>query len=479
MNLKHLCIAAGALLASLQLSAREWVVATSGSDVNPGTFDAPFASIQKACALAKAGDTVTLRGGIYNVDEQIRPVNSGKPGAWIVYRSMPGEKAIIDGSRIQNVERQGQSVAFSRLTEGIVQIENVSYIKMQDINVRNSYAGGFILRGGDARSFDPGKKSPTYKIVLENCTSNRSHNSGVGVWYADSVLVTGCEIIGANDLDYRVRGVERRGEAPHEAISVCGARWFEISHNHLHDCHKEGIDCKEVSRHGIVHNNLVHDIPRQAYYVDAWFGLLEDIELYNNTAYNCCWGFAVSVEGKDSDLRNIRFHHNLIYNMEGAGVLFGMWGSNRLRKDIHIYNNTFYKCGSPNVFSGGVGSIDILSQNFKDVFIYRNICDKGWDYEFGFNCKREDLPKSLQEKNFIAKENLVEGLKGRPSRVGQFDAFVIEYLPEGNKIGVPLYRDELGFDFVPEQLPEVEETGTPWKYAPSPWYGAFKPEKTY
>jgi hypothetical protein len=462
-----------------QLSAREWVASPTGSDANSGALDAPFATLQKVCTTAQAGDTVTLRGGIYTVEEQVKPAHSGMPDAWIVYRSYPGEKVIIDGSRIRNVQRDESLIAFSRLTEGVVQIENVSYIKWQDITVRNSYAAGFVIRGGNKDTFDPQQKSPTYKIVLENCVSNRSHNSGIGVWYADSVLVKGCEIIGANDNDYRVQGVPKRGEAPHEAISVCGSRWFEVCYNHLHDCHKEGLDCKEVSRYGLVHNNLVHDLPRQAYYVDAWFGLLEDIELHNNVAYNCCWGFAVSVEGEGAELRNVRFHHNLIYNMQGSGVLFGMWGGNRLRSDIHIYNNTFYKCGSPNLFSGGVGSIDILSQSIKDVYIYRNICDKGWDYEFGFNADPDILLQSLKEKNFVAKENLVEGLKGRPSRMGQFDAFVVEYLPEENKIGAPLYRGELNFDFVPERIPAVEETGTQWKYTPSPWYGAFKPENTH
>lgn len=36
------------------------------------------------------------------------------------------------------------------------------------------------------------------------------------------------------------------------------------------------------------------------------------------------WGFAVSVEGKDAELRNVRFHHNLVFNIKGAGVLFGL-----------------------------------------------------------------------------------------------------------------------------------------------------------
>lgn len=466
-------------LAALQISAREWFVSLDGNDGDVGSVTRPLTSVHKACLLAQAGDTVTVRAGMYSITEQIRPLHSGKPGKWILYRAMPGEKVIIDGSHLQHVKRDGEQVAFSRLQEGLVQIENVSYIKWQNIIVQNSYAAGFILRGGSNSSFDASRKSPTNRIILEGCASHRSYNSGIGVWYADSVLVLHCEITGANELDYRVEGVQRGHEAPHEALSVCGARYFEIAYNHVHHCHKEGIDCKEVSRYGKVHHNRVNDVPRQAYYVDAWFGLLEDIELYENIAYNCFWGFAISVEGKNSSLRNIRFHHNVIYKMTASGLLFGMWGGNNLRTDIHIYNNTFYRCGSPSVYSGGVGSLDILSQNFKDVYIYRNICDKGWDYEFGFNEDPNVISKSLKEKNFVAKENLIESIKNRQSRKGQFDAFLVEYLPDGNKLGNVLYRNENNFDLIPDRAPKVEKKGVTWKYTPSDWYGAFKPAEQF
>jgi hypothetical protein len=69
------------------------------------------------------------------------------------------------------------------------------------------------------------------------------------------------------------QGIVQIEEVPHEAISIC--------------------------------HNDVHDVPRQAYYVDAWFGSLEDVEWYENRVHDCVWGFAVSVEGKDSEARNI------------------------------------------------------------------------------------------------------------------------------------------------------------------------------
>jgi hypothetical protein len=456
------------LLIVIPTTAKEYVVGIRGNDQNKGTKQHPFETIFKASETAMPGDTITILGCEYQLARQFRPVRSGLSDKWILYRAEPGQQVVFDGSLIKKIVQKGDSVQFSRQTAGLFQIEKVNYLRFENIEVRNSDAAGFIVRGPDCK-----------KIELIGCKANQTHNSGIGLWYCDSVLVKKCEITAANDNDdrYYEPGQKKRGEAPHEALSICGARYFEVTENHLHHCYKEGIDCKEVSQHGVIHHNLVHDLPRQAYYVDAWFGLLEDVEFHSNTAYNCMWGFGISVEGKGSELRNVRFHHNLIYNMTGSGVLFGMWGNNLLRSDIHIYNNTFYKCGSPNVFSGGVGSIDILSKNFRDVFIYRNICDKGWDYEMGFTFNTSEVEQALKDRNFIAEENLFEGVKNRPSRKGQFDVMVYEYLPEGNQIGAPLYRNELEFDFVPENIPEVESTGMKWKYEPSPWFGAFEPMK--
>ena len=468
MSKMHIGIFLCFIVFSFSVSAKEYFVSRTGNDNNPGTKNLPFGSINKTSETAMPGDTVTILGGEYELRNQFRPVRSGTPDQWIIYRATANEPVIFDGSEIKKVFRKGDSVQLSRLTEGLFQIEKVSYLRFENIEVRNSDAAGFIIRGPDCK-----------KIELIGCKSNHSHNSGIGLWYCDSVLVKNCEITRANDNsdEYFEPGQRKGGEAPHEALSICGARYFEVANNHVHHCFKEGIDCKEVSQHGVIHNNLVHDLPRQAYYTDAWFGLLEDVEFHSNTAYNCMWGFAISVEGKGSELRNVRFHHNLIYNMKGAGVLFGMWGNNLLRSDIHIYNNTFYHCGSPQVFSGGVGSIDILSKNFRDVFIYRNICDKGWDYEVGFTFTPEEVENALKERNFVAAENLFESAKNRPSLIGQFDVKVYEYLPPDNQIGAPLYRNELAFDLVPEEIPEVKSTGKKWKYKPSPWFGAFEPEK--
>ena len=457
-----LCI----LLLTYSVNAKEYFVAPIGNDNQNGTKSSPLQTIFKASEMAIPGDTITILGGDYQLAKQFRPVRSGTSDKWILYRGEQNQDVVFDGSLIKKIVQNGDSVQFSGQTAGLFQIEKVNYLRFDNIEIRNSDAAGFIVRGPDCK-----------KIELLNCKTDRTHNSGIGLWYCDSVLVKNCEITRANENTeaYYLPGQRMKNEAPHEALSICGATNFEVANNHIHHCFKEGIDCKEISKKGKIHNNLVHDMPRQAFYVDAWFGNLEDVEIYNNTVYNCMWGFAISVEGIGSEVRNVRFHHNLVYNMKGSGVLFGIWGNDLLRSDIHIYNNTFYHCGSPQIFSGGVGSFTILSKNFRDVNIYRNICDKGWDYEMGFTFDPDTIEIALKDRNFIAAENLFESAKNRPSRSGQYDLTVYEYLPPNNQIGSPLYRNELQFDFVPEKIPEIKPSGNTWDYEPSPWFGAFKP----
>ncbi|MBN2138271.1 MAG: carbohydrate-binding protein [Sedimentisphaerales bacterium] len=80
-------------------SAREYHVSPDGSDSNSGLASKPLRSISAAAALAKGGDTITVRGGVYR--EEIRPSRGGESNdKRIIYRAAPGEEAVIKGSEV-------------------------------------------------------------------------------------------------------------------------------------------------------------------------------------------------------------------------------------------------------------------------------------------------------------------------------------------------------------------------------------------
>ena len=46
---------------------REWYVSTDGDDINgTGTIDKPFKTLQKGADMLGPGDTLYIRGGVYN-----------------------------------------------------------------------------------------------------------------------------------------------------------------------------------------------------------------------------------------------------------------------------------------------------------------------------------------------------------------------------------------------------------------------------
>jgi hypothetical protein len=73
-----------------------YVGGENASDANPGTKDAPFATISAAAAILTAGDTCYIRAGIYR--ETVVPANSGSPGNPIVFTGYGDGDVIISGA---------------------------------------------------------------------------------------------------------------------------------------------------------------------------------------------------------------------------------------------------------------------------------------------------------------------------------------------------------------------------------------------
>lgn len=125
----------------------------------------------------------------------------------------------------------------------MISFHGVSYIDLIGIEIINSHNIGIVATGKNTRH-----------IRIRKCKVHGSYNSGIALWYSEHCLVEFCEITGANDQELRTTEKLRR-EAPHEALTIAGARHFEGRFNHLHSCEKEGIDCKEVSAHGTIHQS--------------------------------------------------------------------------------------------------------------------------------------------------------------------------------------------------------------------------------
>jgi hypothetical protein len=146
-----------------------YYVSVSGSDNGSGTQSQPFASLQHAHDLAKPGDTIYLRGGVYNVSSTIKLTQDGTAGAPITVESYPGEKAVIDGGRT---------------TGGwLLNLNSVSHNVLRNIEVRNGAEGGVYIGGASNNN------------VVERLDVH--HNGRLSQWDGKGFLLTGSS---ANNL---------------------------------------------------------------------------------------------------------------------------------------------------------------------------------------------------------------------------------------------------------------------------------------
>lgn len=77
-----------------------YYVATDGSNQNTGSYQNPLADINKAVSLAIPGDTIFLRGGVYNMVSPVSIVKNGAPNNYLYLWNYKSERVILDFSEI-------------------------------------------------------------------------------------------------------------------------------------------------------------------------------------------------------------------------------------------------------------------------------------------------------------------------------------------------------------------------------------------
>src|SRR5215210_7981805 len=107
-------------------AATSYYVSRTGSNTNPGTFDAPWRTIQKAANVVPPGSTVYVRGGVYYEAVTVR-VSGSAGGGYVTFRPYPGERAILDGT----------GLAVPDADTGMFLLNNRSYVAIQGFEIRN------------------------------------------------------------------------------------------------------------------------------------------------------------------------------------------------------------------------------------------------------------------------------------------------------------------------------------------------------
>jgi hypothetical protein len=457
-------------LAVIPKAGTEHFVAVNGNDDGPGTAAQPWATLNHAAQQAKAGDTVVVRGGHYALNAQVRPRNSGRPHAWITYVGYPGEEPVLDAHRLPR-----SSLLEGPLDNGAFQIEHVSYIRVINLTVTNSHDAGFTVRDSS-------------HVDLINDRTSRTFSSGIAVWdtrhngkATRQIRILGNTITRATTWQLAPPGMPKRGEPPHEALSIAGAVDFEVAYNRVYDSDKEGIDIKETSKLGKVDHNLVYGLPRQGVYIDAWFGAIDGIDVFSNVIHDCRGaGIVLSVENGQS-VKNVDIHNNLIFDNDGSGLLFSRWGKDNPRRDIRIRNNVFYHNGYGLPTAGQTyywitGGLYLYSTNLADITIKNNIFSQNRGFQIGYSelfLKGGATWRTAErQKNIQIIHNLIDGRNTIHSPIrsgGNAPDRVLIYAVNGSRaiFGSAMFKDAAAQNFIPDRASPAGKGGA--------WMGAYAP----
>jgi hypothetical protein len=365
-------------------SNSSFYVSTAGNDSNPGTQTAPWRTVQHAADTARAGNTVNVRGGVY---EELVSINASgnTTDGFITFRSYPGETAVLDA---EHFTPSGRSA--------IVTIQNKSYVRIEGFEIRNfrtaehrlSPLGISIIGSGShiellknnvhhiEQTF-PGRDAP----------GSGGNGFGIAVYGTDAKTPITDLIIDGNEVHHLKTGSS-------ESLVVNGnVTNFRIAHNVVHDNNNIGIDvigfertapdpAVDQARDGVVSGNLVYNITSRgnpAYrndessdgiYVDGGTRIL----IEQNVIHDVDFGIELASEHQNRATSYVTARNNLVYHCHTAGASIGGYAPERGRTEhCTVVNNTLYDDDT-----SGTGSGEFQMQwNMSDNIFANNIVYAG------------------------------------------------------------------------------------------------------
>lgn len=111
---------------------REIVVAPGGSDSGPGTADRPYATLARAVATVRPGQTIALRGGTHRLTAPLTITTDGAATRRITLTSYPGERPVIDAGAVP--------AGHPAITQ------TAAYWTVRDLEIRNSRDHAYVCR---------------------------------------------------------------------------------------------------------------------------------------------------------------------------------------------------------------------------------------------------------------------------------------------------------------------------------------------
>ena len=336
-----------------------YVATTGNDDPNGGSLAAPWRTVQYAVDQASPGDTVYVRGGVYN--ELVSIVNKGSAASYITLQNYPGETPIIDGT----------GVGHDHYEIGLFYIAHSSYLTIRGFELRNLITNSAIDDPAgiwvQTASYHPAHET-SHITLQDNLIYNIRNTAATLTTYAGAhgIIVRGT-VAGTPIHDVTVDRNEIRNCVLgwSESLTFNGnVQDFVVSNNRIHDNNNIGIvlaggygECsgctsdEDQARDGTCIGNTVYNIDTStnpAYACDGGCagGIYVDggarIIVEKNTVHHCNIGLEVASENPGKESSEITVRNNFVYANDIGGIAIGGYeaalGSTQ---DCHIVNNTF------------------------------------------------------------------------------------------------------------------------------------------
>ena len=340
------------ILSAVSINATTYYVATpanGGSNSNAGTQAAPFATIQHGVNQLAPGDTLLVRGGVYN--EAITIWNKyGTSAAPIYINEFSGESAIIDGT--------------GTTANAIVAIGGgSSYIRFDNFEVRNGPNAGIFL-------YNANNVKVRWNTVHDVGGGGiQSYTPTASAWGTNNNIV-----IHGNTVYHCVLDNSSRNSSGgwQQAISAWRSNQVEITGNYVYENYGEGIDYI-LSDNGTIKGNTVWDNFSCNIYLDNAQSTKVDsnmISCSNSNYYrdgNPAGGVVVANETYTSYGQNVAdgltVTNNIVLRCQ-SGFSYGDWEYNGGMHNSTVANNVFYSTNYATIWiQGGNIHTNVLVAN--------------------------------------------------------------------------------------------------------------------
>ncbi|HEY1613938.1 MAG TPA: right-handed parallel beta-helix repeat-containing protein [Rhizomicrobium sp.] len=317
-------------------SGTTYYVATNGNDGNSGSQAAPWLTIQHAADTVAAGDTVLVRGGVYN--EHVGFSASGDSAHGIItFANYPGETAVIDGTGLDIPHGQFGLFTFADISNVVAEgfeLRNYKTTKLNEVPI-----GIYVTGAGRGLEIVNNHIHNIETRAKTNPNQCGSDAFGLTVYGTRAPQAIQSLAIAGNEIDHLKTGCS-------ETLSLDGnVRKFAVLNNRVHDDDNIAI--------GAIGFERVSHVEK---YDQARDGMIRGNTVYNITSYgNPDYGRQYAADGIYVDGgRNIIIEQNLIHHSD-LGIELASEHSSHVSSYVTARNNVIYAGNSAGVSIGGYG----------------------------------------------------------------------------------------------------------------------------